>query len=237
MISCLFVGIIMGDMSTAISTGIAIQLVYIGVMAVGMVAPADQAVATLVGCSMAVVLVRTMPLEEAVAAGLAVAVTVGPPATAFTQLVRTMDTIFNEYSKNAALRGDVKAQRLWQWVPNQVVNLLVWTPMITLVTFAMGSPGFLNTMNEFLGPVARHLAVMAGVLPAVGIALALRRILNVSTMPFLLIGFAITSYLNLPLMAVAIMATCVAALIALADIQKRREQKSAAAAIDNIEDI
>ncbi|MBQ1509229.1 MAG: PTS sugar transporter subunit IIC, partial [Erysipelotrichaceae bacterium] len=42
----LFVGLIMGDMKTALSAGISIQLIYIGVMGIGTSVTADTLLAT-----------------------------------------------------------------------------------------------------------------------------------------------------------------------------------------------
>ena len=238
LITCLFVGLIMGDMQTALSAGIAIQLVYIGIMGIGSVIPADTAVATVIGCSIAICLVDEMGLQEAVSSGLALAVAVGTPATAFTTLVGTIDTAFNERSKAAALKGNVRMQRLWQWVPNQVINFILWVPMIFLVLIAMGNEGFLDTLTSILTPIAAHLKVVSGVLPAVGIALALRTITTGATLPYVILGFAVTVYFNLPIMGTTIIAVCIAVLVAFADIQTRKEKEEAMAeAMDDIEDI
>ena len=63
LITGMFVGIIMGDMRTALAVSISIQLVYIGLMGIGSVIPADTAIATIVGGSLAVCLAPQMGLE------------------------------------------------------------------------------------------------------------------------------------------------------------------------------
>ena len=69
-----------------------------------------------------------------------------------------------EKSKAYALKGNVRMQRLWQWVPNQLINFALWVPMIFLVLKAMGNAGFLGVLTSILTPIAKHLKVVSGCL-------------------------------------------------------------------------
>lgn len=237
LICSLFVGMIMGDMNMALAAGISIQLVYIGVMVVGSVLPADSTFAGVIGCALAVVLRPTLGLEAAISAGLSAAVVVGAPAATFNTIKMSIDTaFFNEKSKAAALKGNLRAQRLWQWVPSQVFLFIAYVPLVFLMTKGMGNEGFIDGLTKVLTPVSDHLAVMAGVMPAVGIALALRSVINLNTLPYMVLGFVLTSYLELPILGVTIIAVCVVSLLVLADIRKSKEMERQAAD-DGIEDI
>lgn len=230
LICSLFVGLIMGDMRSALSAGIAIQLVYIGTMGIGSVVPADTCIATVFGCALAVCLSPTMGMEAAVSSGLSIAVAVGAPATAATPIINTIDTIFNERSKEAALKGNLRAQRLWQWVPNTIFQFVLWVPIVFICLKAMGNPLFLDTLTNVLTPISTHLKVVANVLPAVGIALALRTITSSATVPYIIIGFVLTSYLGMPIMGTTVVAVCIAALMGMAELKKQK-------AVDDIDDI
>lgn len=208
-----FVGLVTGDMTTAVSAGIAIQLVYMGNMVIGSVMPADTTVAAIIGCALAVSLRTTMPIEAAVASGLGIAVAVATPATALNNLIRVVNTFTNEISLRYARKGELKMQRLWVWVPSQILLFAIYFPVTLIVLLAMGSSSVLDAITKFLLPVATHLANVGKLLPAIGIALALRTITTKETFPFLIVGFVLSSYLKLPLMGTVIIGVCVAYLI------------------------
>lgn len=212
-----FVGLVTGDMTTAISAGIAIQLVYMGNMVIGSVIPADTTVAAIIGCALAVSLRTTMPLEAAVASGLGIAVAVATPATALNNLIRLANTFTNEISLKYARLGELRLQRLWAWVPSQILLFLIYFPVTLIVLMAMGTSGVLDSLTKVLLPISTHLATVGKLLPAIGIALALRTITTKQTFPFLIIGFVMSSYLKLPLLGTVIIGLCVAFLIAFVD--------------------
>ena len=208
-----FVGLITGDMTTAVAAGISIQLVYMGHMVIGSVVPADVGIASIIGCALAVNLRSTMELEAAVAAGLALAVVVAAPATLLGQLLRVVNTITNEKSFEYARKGEVLKQRLWHILPGQIMLFVIYVPITFLVLRAMGTSAVLDTITRILTPVAQHLRVVGNILPAIGIALALRTITTKETLPFLFIGFFLSAYLNVPLMGSVLLASCVALLM------------------------
>lgn len=208
-----FVGLITGDMTTAVAAGISIQLVYMGHMVIGSVVPADIGLASIIGCALAVNLRPTMDLEPAIAAGLALAVVIAAPATLLYQLLRAVNTVTNEKSFEYARKGEVGKQRLWHIIPGQIMLFVIYVPLTFLVLRAMGTSVVLDTITNVLTPVAKHLSVVGKVLPAIGIALALRTITTKETLPFLFIGFFLSAYLNVPLMGSVILASCVALLM------------------------
>lgn len=210
----LFVGLVMGDFKSAIAAGIAIQLVYMGHMVIGSVPPADVAIASIVGSSLTVALSPSLGLEAAVASGLALAVTIATPATAFNTLNRTIATWTNEKSKDYGIKGDLKMQRFWHWVPAQIVLFVLYFPITFIVLKTMGSVAFLDTLTKYLTPLSKYLAVVGTVLPAVGIALALRTITTKNTIPFIFIGFVLNAYLKVPILGIAVIGVAVAYLIA-----------------------
>ena len=223
-----FVGLVTGDMTTAVAAGISIQLVYMGYMVIGSVAPADITLGSIIGVALAVSLRPTMELEAAVAAGLSLAVVIGTPALVLGNLVRAVNTITNEKSFEYARKGEVLKQRLWYIVPSQILLFVIYVPLTFLVLRAMGSSVFLETMTRVLTPWAEHLSVVAKVLPAIGIALALRTITTNDTIPFLFIGFFLSAYLNVPLMGTVLLGVCVAVLMTFSTREKKNDNNNLA---------
>lgn len=206
----LFVGLVMGDFKTALAAGIAIQLVYMGHMVIGSVPPADIAIAAVVGSTFAVTLSPSLGLGAAVSSGLALAVAVATPATAFNTLNRTFATWTNEKSIKAGREGKLRMQRFWHWVPAQFILFILYFPITFIVLKTMGNTTFLETITKILIPISSHLSVLGSVLPAIGIALALRTITTKNTLPYIFLGFVLNAYLKVPILGVAIIGVCIA---------------------------
>ena len=229
----LFVGLIMGDMSTSLSAGISIQLIYIGVMGIGTSITADTLLATVFGCTLAICLRESVGLEGAIASGLAVAAAIGAPSTAIGSIFSTLDVIIDERMKVESDKGNIRAMRFWEIVPSQTVLFIFWVPVIFLLIKAVGNDTFLNTLTNVLTPISQHLGVMAKVLPAVGIALALRPIVTTQLLPWVFVGFLMSAVAGIPLLGVALIGICIALLICMREYNSGAT-KSAATEDDDI---
>lgn len=210
----LIVGLILGDMQTALATGIVIQLVYIGTMTIGSVLPADDKAAGILGSSLAVCLAPTLGLEAAVASGLSLAVAIATPAAAINPVLQGLNTGFNEKSRAAALRGDLRAQRFWHIAPAQIVCFLLYFPLALVFLLLMGNATVLDAVTTVLTPISSYLKVVGSVMPAVGIALCLRSITTSSTLPYVFVGFILSAYFNLPVFGIALVGLIIAVLVA-----------------------
>jgi len=227
----LFVGLIMGDMKTALSAGISIQLIYIGVMGIGTSITADTLLATAFGCTLAIVLRDSLGLEGAVASGLAVAAAIGAPSTAIGNIFSSLDVVFADRMKAESDKGNIKGMRFWEIVPGQALLFVFWVPVIFILMRALGNDAFLATLTNVLTPISKHLGVMAKVLPAVGIALALRPIVTNELLPWVFIGFLLSAVVGISLFGVALIAICIAFLICMRDYRM-----GAAANASNLDD-
>ena len=90
------------------------------------------------------------------------------------------------------------------WLPAQLMLFIFKMIIVTIFCIAI-SP----LVGDFLGgitgsPIFNGLAVIGGMLPAIGIALNLRAILKKETWPFLLIGFLLVAYFKLSIIGVAL---------------------------------
>ena len=84
----------------------------------------------------------------------------------------------------------------------------MYLPMAILVAVAyyLGSGVMENILDAIPQFVQDGLTISAGILPALGFAILLRMILNKKIAAFLAIGFVMTAYLSLPVLAVSIVA-------------------------------
>ena len=136
-----------------------------------------------------------------------------------------IDTMFNEKSKAAGLKGNTRAQRLWQWVPSQVINFCIYFPVVFIATKAMGSESFLSVIANVVKPISVHLTAMSKVLPAVGIALALRTVTTGETIPYIIIGFLLSSQLGASVLVTSLIGAMIAILVCFAEYKKQQEKE------------
>lgn len=209
----LIVGIVLGDIPTALAAGMTIQLVYIGTMVIGSVVPADDQVAGFLGSALAVCLAPTLGLEAAVASGLSLAVAVATPAAAINPVLRGLNTGFNEKARACAERGDLKMYRFWHIFPGQALTFVFYFSLAFVFLLVMGNATVLDAVTKILTPISDYLSVVGSVLPAVGIALCLRSIATGSTMPYVFVGFILSAYLGLPIFGITMVGVIIAVLV------------------------
>ena len=98
------------------------------------------------------------------------------------------------------------------WAPSAVM-MCVFKIIVTIVICIAGQ----SLMESFLAgvegtPILHALGVVGGLMPAIGIGLNLRAILKKETFAFLLIGFLLVAYFQMPIVGVALLAIAFAAI-------------------------
>ena len=208
----LLVGIIMGDIETGIEMGIKIQLIYMGFMSTGGSQPSDPVIAGLAGTAFAIVF---KPVQGAAAldAGLAIAVAAG----AMGNLIRigrmTWNTIFVQAAKKSIAAGDLKGMFLWHVAIPQAIIFAVTAIPLTLFLLSLGDTGVVNFFNQIVTYTSKPLMVIGALLPTVGIAITLMAIGKKNTIPFFFVGFVLSQYLKLDILAITVLAVMIAYLI------------------------
>lgn len=208
----LIVGLIMGDLGTGIEMGIKIQLIYMGFMSTGGSQPSDPVIAGLAGTAFAIVFYPTQG-AAALDAGLAVAVAAG----AIGNLIRigrmTWNTIFVQPAKKAIAAGDMKGMFLWHIIVPQSIVFLVTAVPLTLFLMSLGDSTVVNFFNQIVTLTSKPLTVIGALLPTVGIAITLMAIGKKHTIPFFFVGFVLSQYLKLDIIAITVLAIMTAYLI------------------------
>ncbi len=97
------------------------------------------------------------------------------------------------------------------------------------VAFYLGTPVMNRVLEAIPSFVQEGLVAAAGFIPALGIALLARMILTKKTAVFFVLGFAISAYLKIPMLGIAIMAGTLA--IILVQLQENRST-----AVQEVED-
>lgn len=202
-----FVGLITGDMASAMKIGAGLQLVYMGVTSTpGGNVPSDPALA---GC---------IAIPLGVAAGMnpetaiALAIPFGVLGVFVDQLRRSTNAIWvhmaDKYAEKADTRGIMRAAFLYPAIAGFIIRF----PIVFIIDYF--GVAVAQKLIEILPDWLSHsFEIMGGILPALGFAITLTVIGKKNLIPFFIAGFFAVMYLGLDTMAVAIFATCVALLL------------------------
>lgn len=213
-IAGMFAGVIMGDVTTGLLVGGTIQLMNLGVSNYGGASIPDYMSATLISTALTV----------STGQGIEFAVGIGVPAALLLVqldiLARMANTFFQHKAEAYAEKRDYKNVKLMN-----VLGVIPWSlsrfvPVFVILFFGA------DVVNNILAasPVwfLDGLKVAGGLLPAIGIAILLKYLPLKTYAPYLVLGFAISAYLNVAVLGIALIGGSIAFLKF-----KEREEESA----------
>lgn len=198
-------GLVMGQPVEGTIIGATMNLIYLGHITVGGTMPGDMALAGYLGIGLA--LSSGMDVNQA----MAFAVPLGLLGTVVWHTKMSVNTVFSHWIDKEAEQGNIARVRILSWLPAQLLLFAIKVPAVFVAAY-FGS-GAVASVLGMVSPTLQHgLEVAGGMLPALGIALNMRGILKKSTIPYLIAGFCLSSYLGLDIIGVAVFGTIVAIL-------------------------
>ncbi len=205
LIAATVIGLIYGNLPLGLTIGGTLELMWMGVEGIGGARPADVTVSTIFATAMAISLNY----------GLAEAIALAVPVSLFAQMISTLVTTANSFFQRRfeilAEKGDIDA-------------LCRWTLWFYPYTFLVGFT--INFLGIYLGAgpikavidavpqwLLKGFSTAGGLLPAVGFAMVLRMMFKAEYVPFLILGFVLGAYLNMPVLGVALIGVALAAVL------------------------
>lgn len=192
-----FVGLIMGDMSTAMVIAGTFQLMALGIAQLGGSSVPNYGLATIVG---AYVAIKT---GQGVQAGLAIGLPVGMLGIQLDIVVKILNNFVARRSQALSKAGKTKAALRVLWIGPLLFGLSTAIPTAIAVFF--GAPVVNWILNAVPKWVTLGLQVAGGMLPVVGIAILLRYMPVKNYFMYLIIGFVAAAYLKMPVLGVALL--------------------------------
>lgn len=196
-------GLVLGDPIMGTMIGATINLMYIGFIAAGGALPGDMCLAGILGTALGI----TGGLDTE--AALAIAVPIGLIGTLLWFGRLTLDSAFAHLADKFVEKGD--GDKIW------IADLLLPQLMLFFMTVipcflaAYFGASYIQGAIEALGnTVLGILIIIGGMMPALGIGLTLLYIFKGNAKIFFFLGFLITVYLNLSMIAVGFLALCAA---------------------------
>lgn len=205
------VGIILGDLQTAIIIGATMELMWLGVNNIGAYVPPDVISGTIVGASLGIM----SGGDTASATALAIAVGV-PTATLVQQLnmfVMTTNIALVHSADKAAESGVFSSINKYFWIAGFCFFLTRAVP--TFIATGVGSyviDGIMSFLQNDVPWVLKGFAIAGNMMPAVGLAMLLTMMLKKNMWIFLVLGFVLSAYLAIPTLGIALIAAAFAGL-------------------------
>ena len=200
------VGLILGDPWAGARAGATINLAYLGFIATGGALPSDISLAGYLGA----VLVVAGGLDERTA--LALTMPVGLLGYLVYQVRMALDVFFVHQADRAASRGDAWGVA-WANVgpPQALLFVLSAVPCFLGVYYGPGRLGaLLALLPEW---VPGSLQVVGGLLPGLGVAMALGLFWRGANRAFFVLAFVVSAVARVPLLAFGLMAAAVAVIV------------------------
>ncbi|MFW2500118.1 PTS sugar transporter [Clostridium diolis] len=211
------VGLVMGDLQTGIIMGATLEMAFIGAVTLGAAVPPDVITGGILGTAFAI----------ATGQGAEVALTLAFPIATLFLLVDNVMTLFvmpfflhkaDKYVEEGNFNGVSRMHFLGGFV----VKSLPRGIFVALALY-LGSPFMSAVLESIPQFVQNGLVVAAGFIPALGISLLAQMILTKKLVIFFVLGFAISAYLKIPMLGIAIFATIIA--IVLVGLQNNNVKK------------
>lgn len=186
--ACLWYGLILGDVKTALVCGGTIAPLFLGYAAVGAVVATDKAAATIIPT--AAVICYGMDLNIALALSV-------PVGLLFAQMHTIRRTIGSWYIRRAEkiIEDGCDGKKLYLngiLLPSLVKVVLFWLPMTLICYFALQTfSGFMDRIPDW---IMAGFNVVGGMLPALGFGLLLNCMGDKKLLPFFFAGFFLVQY-------------------------------------------
>lgn len=218
-------GLVMGDLQTGLFVGGTLQLMSLGVAALGGSSAPDYPLAAIIATAISIS--TGAGVEIGLTAGIAVGLL-------FVQLDITAKLINGVISRRAQAycnAGNFKAMN--RTIRLSVIMMMLTSAIPTFLAVTLGT-AFVSLIVDTLPTwFTTGLAVAGGLLPAVGLTMLLTYMPTSKYFAYLLIGFVLSAYLRVPVLGVALIGIAGALLFYQ---QKIKEMKTIATVEGGLED-
>lgn len=201
LVASLFVGLVLGDVKTAIMVGVAIQAVYIALITPGGTMAYDLNFVSFPALALGVLAVKA---GGDIKVAVSIAATIGILGSIIHNFTMVFLSFFNHKAEQAVEKGDVKGLLFHQMVTPQIALFLVrFIPSFLAVYY--GASVVKPIIDSTPQVILNIFTVLGGVLPAVGIAVLLKQIVkDKMLLVYFLVGFVCIVFLKLNMVAVTI---------------------------------
>lgn len=222
-------GLIMGDLHTGMTVGGSMCLMSLGLFGAGGSSVPDYQVGCVAGTAFAIAMGQSG--QEALTTAMTIGVPVAALGTQLDVLAKTSGSFFIHKMMGCNEKKDWKGLGTWMWA-SQIPAIGVWILPILLFT-TIGSTYVQSVINAIPEWLNNGLTVASGMLPALGFAILLRQLPMKKYGYFILFGFVLSAYLNLSVLAIAMLGVVVCTFIFQSKEAQRQNPVAAGATLTN----
>lgn len=206
----LVTGILMGDIPTGVMIGAALEAIFMGAVNIGGAISAEPASATVFATTFAIV------LNINAEAAYAIAIPIGIVAAFVMIFINNVAmNIFAPLFDKLAAEGNEKgitSIHYFMWFVKYLIPAI-----IVFLGVLAGSGPVESFMNNIPDVLMRAFQAVGGFLPAVGFSILLKMLWSKELAVYFFLGFILVAYLELPLIAIAVLGVIIAIVTALRD--------------------
>lgn len=228
LVASFVVGLIMGDVQTAMAVGIPLQIMYMGNVTPGGAVAWDLSYATYIGTAGAIVFGKGLGVTEVIGLAVVFAGIGGLVGQIMWNVSYALNLPLNRVAQRYAEAGETKKM----YIPNLVLGQLIgfacrFIPAVIVLTSMTAASGQADFAAIIPGWVTTALGIFGGMMAALGMGIILSFLLKKKYhLVIFLIGFILVTYFSLSTMAVAVVAVIAAILyyVNVSNSSARREE-------------
>lgn len=213
LVAGLICGAVLGDVSTGVLCGVAVQAVFIGQITPGGAVPSDLNLASYIGIPLAIVAGGNP--ETAVA----FSVPLGALGVALHNFTMTVQSTFSHRADKYAEKADARGVRISN-IMGTSISLLERVTIVTLTCY-FGAPFAEKLLSSLPQIILNFLAVGGKMLPALGFAILLKQIISEKWMIVLFcFGWVFVSSFGLTITSLVFIAVAISLIYVMARYNK-----------------
>lgn len=208
LVASFIVGLILGDVQTAMVVGIPLQIMYMGNVTPGGAVAWDLSYATYIGVAGALVFGKGLAATEIIGLAVVFAGIGGLVGQIMWNISYALNLPLNRVAHRYAEAGETKKM----YIPNVVLGQLIgfacrFIPAVIVLTSMTAASGQADFATLIPGWVTTALGIFGGMMAALGMGIILSFLLKKKYhLAIFLVGFILVTYFNLGTMAVAVVA-------------------------------
>lgn len=198
----LVVGLILGDVTTGLMVGGTLELIWMGMVPLAGAQPPNVVIGGVIGTAFGIIAGQDPQVAVGVAIPFAVAVQ-GLITLFFTAFAPVMHKA-DRYALDANYRGIEKINYLG------ITILFVFNALIAFLPIYFGAEQAATFVQSVPEWIINGLSIAGGMMPAIGFAMLLKIMLKVEYVMFFILGFILAAYLQMPILAIALLGLAIA---------------------------
>lgn len=202
LVACTLIGLVLGNVKTAIILGGTLELMVLGWMNIGAAISPDSALASIIAA------ILVISSKQDIGTGIAIAVPIAAAGQVLTILVRTISIGIQHKADEYALTGNLRGIDICHLSALALQALRVAVPsLLVAMVSADKVKAALELIPEF---ITKGLQISGGFIVVVGYAMVMNMMGVKYLMSFFFLGFVIAAFTNFNLVAIGIVGVVLA---------------------------